>query len=72
MCPEMGLTPVPLTKSILSSFVAHLAANSLKFRMIKVYLSAETQIESGHHDPFLAHIPKLEYVLKGVKREETE
>ena len=73
-CADTGLTPVPLTESVLSSFVAHLAVNSLKFRTIKVYLSAvrHLQIESGHPDPFLAHMPKLEYVLKGVKREEAE
>ena len=73
-CADRRITPTPVIEPVLTSFVAHLAVQGLKSRSIKVYLSAvrHLQIESGFPDPFLSHMPRLEYVLKGVKREEAE
>jgi len=56
-------------------FVSYLAIQGLKYRTIKVYLSSvrHMQIEANMPDPFNATaMPKLEYVLKGVKRVEAE
>ena len=51
-------------------FVTHLAEESLQYRSIKTYLSGLRyfQISAGLGDPYKAHMPKLDYVLKGVKR----
>ena len=59
----------------LCAFVSQLADEGLKFRTIKVYLSAirHMQIEAAMPDPFKG-IPmaRLEYVTRGVKKHEVE
>ena len=50
-----------------------LASQALKHQTIKCYLSAvrHAQIEAGLHDPFYnTDLSRLEYVLKGIKREQ--
>lgn len=58
----------------LCSFAAFLAGEGLKHRSVKTYLSAvrHLQISMGLGDPFGAgaSFPRLEYVLRGVKRVE--
>ena len=51
-------------------FVSYLADESLQHRTIKTYLSGLRffQIKAGLGDPFQSHMPRLDYVLKGVKR----
>ena len=51
-------------------FVSYLSDEPLQFHTIKTYLSGLSffQIKSGHGDPFRAIMPRLDYVLKGVKR----
>ena len=64
-----------MTEQVLCSFVSHLAQQGLKHRSIKVYLSAvrHLQIEGSYPDPFGgAAMPKLEYVLRGVRKHEVE
>ena len=59
----------------LCSFVAYLAKEGLKFRTIKVYLSAvrHMQIEAAMPNPFKgAPMARLEYVTRGIKKHETE
>ena len=55
--------------------MSHLAQQGLKHRTIKVYLSAvrHLQIAGNYPDPFGdSPMPKLEYVLRGVKKHEAE
>lgn len=56
-------------------FVSYLADEKLTHRTIKTYLSAVRflQISEGHLDPFQGSaMPRLEYVLRGVKRIQTQ
>ena len=68
------MDPLPLQESVLCSFVSYLAVQGLRYRSIKVYLSAvrHMQIEANFPDPFTLTMARLEYVLKGVKRVEAE
>ena len=64
-------TPVPVSESVLCTFVTYLAEEKLTHRTIKTYLSAVRflQIRKGYPDPFQGSaMPRPEYVLKGVKR----
>ena len=74
-CSQADKNPLPVTEQVLCSFVSHLAQQGLKHRSIKVYLSAicHLQIEGNYLDPFGgAAMPKLEYVLRGVRKHELE
>ena len=57
-------------------FVSYLAKEKLKHRSIRTYMSAvcHLQIGAGFPDPFgqSLHIPRLEYVMKGIKRVQAE
>ena len=52
-------------------FVAQLAESGLAYGTVKCYLSAvrHLYISKGEGDPFAKSLPKLDYVLKGVKRQ---
>jgi len=72
-CSQAVLNPLPVSEQVLCSFVSHLAQQGLKYRTIKVYLSAvrHLQIAGNYPDPFGGSpMPKLEYVLRGVKKHE--
>ena len=66
------MDPIPLQESVLCSFVTYLVLQDLKHRTIKVYLLVvrHMQTEANLPDPFSSRMMKLEYVSKGVKREE--
>ena len=70
-CLLNKLTPLPLTEYNLCIFAAYLANSGLAHQTIKCYLSAvkHLQIESGMGDPSMSSMPKLEHVLRGIKRE---
>ena len=63
-----------MSEAILCKFVSFLAGEGLKHRTIKTYLSGVRflHIRSGFPDPFLSHMPRLDYTMKGVKRVEAE
>ncbi len=66
---------LPVSQVALCSFVAYLADQGLKHRTIKVYLSAvrHLQISAAQPDPFNGKsMPQLEYVLRGIKKRESE
>ena len=69
-CSMHNISPLPLYESVLCKFVTQLAEESFQYRSIKTYLSGLRyfQISTGLGDPYKAHMPKLDYVLKGVKR----
>ena len=58
-----------MTEDTLAVFVASLA-KGVFHASLRVYLSAlrHHQIESGHGDPGIPRMVRLEYILKGIKR----
>ena len=74
-CALSATSPLPIGESQLCSYVSFLANEGLKHRTIKSYLSAtrHLQISEGLGDPFHGiSMPKLEYVLRGVKKHQAE
>ena len=72
-CHKFGLEhPFPLSEAQLCRFAAFLGQERLKHRTIKSYLSGLrfAQIHQGLGNPFTADMPRLEYLLAGLKREE--
>ncbi len=67
-----GLVAVPAAETTLVYFVAQLAKDGLKYRTMKVYLSAVRylHIMEGAADPFQKPLCRLQYTLQGVKRTE--
>ena len=68
----MRASPLPVSQENLCSFCAYLADDKLKHRTIKVYLSAVRymQIAAAYPDPFSEPLPRLHYVLRGIKKAE--
>ena len=62
-CISFGLAPLPV------QFASHLANETLAHSTIKGYLSAIRHLQraSGFPDPATSNIPKLEWVIKGIK-----
>ena len=74
-CFEHNYTPIPITQTLLCSYVAYLGHSGLKHTTIKVYLSAvrQLQISQGLKDPFAGEaMPQLDQVMRGIKRVEAE
>ena len=69
-CTNFGLTPFPMTESVLTYFVAFLYKEGLTAGTVKSYLSAarHTQISLGLGDPNMPGMPQLEFVIKGLKK----
>ena len=65
---------MPASESTLCYFVSFLATAKLKHQTIKCYLSAvrHLHITEGHNDPFKVDLPRLHYVLRGIKRSQGE
>lgn len=71
-CREAKKSPVPTSEETLLLFVVHLAQQGLAHATIKVYLSAvrNLHVTTGLHREFTAQLtPKLELVMKGIKKE---
>ncbi len=74
-CVQRSCQPLPLSQRGMTIYVSFLGGEGIRHSTIKVYLSAirYLQIESGLGDPFAkASWPRLEYVLKGIKRNQAE
>ena len=73
-CTKINISPFPVNETSLCRYVANLANDKLRFQTIKCYLSAirYLQIMSGFGDPYMASMPILEYLLKGVKRDQAK
>ena len=65
-CSQFHFTPLPITKDVIFLF-----SSSLAYQSIRSYLSAvrHLQITSGLPDPALSSFSRLDYALKGVRRE---
>ena len=69
-CASAGLVAMPARKEVLCKFVAHMAIEGLKHQTIKSYMAGvrHHHIQEGLGDPLLPVLPRLHYVLRGVKR----
>ena len=67
-----GESPSPHYGGGGSGFVASLAKEKLSYASIRTYLSLirYRQIVCGHGDPAISQMSRLEYVLKGIQKEE--
>ena len=69
-CAAAGLRPFPVTEQILLAFVAFSFKEGLVAGTAKLYLAAirHAQIVLGFGYPRIASMPKLEYVMRGLRR----
>ena len=70
-CTRAKLAPLPLSELLLCRYVSFLASEGLSPRTIKCYLSALRHLQVAQHmgDPRIGDMPRLEQVLKGIKRQ---
>ena len=73
-CSRSGHNPFPTSEPVLCQFVSFLAIEQLKHKTIKSYLSSVRflQILQCGTDPFIRDLPRLTYVLRGIKSEEAK
>jgi len=69
-CDRAQLTPLPVTEDRMFQFVAFLKLEGLCYQTAKSYLSAVRHLQISHSlgDPQLSSMPKLELVIRGMKR----
>ena len=70
-CTQFCFNPLPVCEDGLCRFVAFLASIPVSYTSIRSYLSAvrHLQISSGLPDPAATPSARLDYVLKGVRRQ---
>ena len=73
-CQGASITPFPASEQSLCLFVGHLFEAKLTSQTVKSYLAAVryTQIALGLGDPRVESMPRLEYVIRGVKKSATK
>ena len=73
-CDASNSTPLPVTEHLLCRYVSFLAEQGLSPKSVKLYLSAvhHLQISLNFKDPKIGEMPKLEQVMRGVKREQAK
>lgn len=74
-CQNSNNVCVSVSEVVLCGFVSSLADEGLKHCTIKTYLSGMCyyQIKSGYADPFRGVLlPRLDYVMRGMKRPPSE
>ena len=73
-CANSDNDPLPASEEKLCSFVTYLADSNLTHQTIKCYLSAvrHLQIAMNKGDPHISSMPKLEHVLRGIKKEQSK
>ena len=71
-CQSLGFPPLPATEGRLCYFVAFLKEMGLRHQTVKSYLSAvrHMQISQGMGDPNMGSMPRLELVVRGLKRDQ--
>ena len=74
-CLSAGLRAVPDSQEVQCKFAAKMACEGgLQHRTIKSYMAGvrHLHIEDGMGDPFVSPLPRLHYVMRGVKRHQGE
>ena len=72
LCELHQLQLLPASELHICKFVSYLADSNVSHTFIKVYLSALRQfhIANEYPDPKIGDMPKMEQVLRGIKREQ--
>ena len=70
-CANLSCLSFPIVEDTLSAFVASLAKEGVSHASMRVYLSAlrHHQIEKGQGDPGISRMVRLEYIMKGIKKD---
>ena len=74
-CNKSGFSyPYPTTEHCLCQFAAYLARQNLRHQTIKCYLSGIRyyHIIQSYPDPFKQDMPKLQFVLRGIKSDQAK
>ena len=73
-CSYSGLIAYPSNEDTLCKYVSFLGQEQLKHQTVKSYLSGIRyyNIEQSHPDPFIKDMPRLQYILRGIKLEESK
>ena len=69
-CDQVNQTVVLTSESTLLLFAAHLALSGLAYTSIKVYFSAIGNLHTAHEAYHQALTPRLEQVLRGIKKKQ--
>ncbi len=69
---QISIQPLPLEETHLCRFASFLAKDNITYTTIKCYFSALRRLQLSHNypDPMISSFPKLECVVKGIKREQ--
>ena len=70
-CARLNRPTLPAREETLSAFVAALAKEGVSHTSLKVYLAAvrHYQIQNGQGDPCISQMVRLEYIMKGIRRD---
>ena len=73
-CSRCNLIPLPTSEPVLCQFVSFLGTEKLKHKTIKSYFSSICflQILQCSTEPFIRDMPRLTYVLRGLKSDEAK
>ena len=71
-CGKTATVPLPATEKQLCRFIAYLREEGLRHQTVKSYLAAvrHMQISNDMGDPKIGSMPRLELVVRGMKREQ--
>ena len=70
-CAHLKCNPLPVDETTVLCFVAYLSSSSLSYKTVRTYLSVarHMQIVSNLPDPALASFSRVNYALRGLRRE---
>lgn len=70
-CARLNRPTLPAKEDTLSAFVAALAKEGVSYTSLKVYLAVirHYQIQDGLWDPGISQMVRLEYIMRGKKRD---
>ena len=73
-CSRSDHSPLPTSETILCQFASFLGQQQLKHKTIISYLSSVRffHITFSGNDAFVRHMPRLQYVLHGIKSQEAK
>ena len=70
-CGKLNRLTLPAREQTLSAFVVALAKEGVSHTSLKVYLAAVryNQIQNGQGNPGILQMVRLEYIMKGIRRD---
>ena len=70
-CMRLNRPVLPISEDTLAAFLASLAKEGVSYASLKVYLAAirHYQIKNGQGDPGISRMVRLDYIMKGIRRD---